>query len=267
MRTNAVARLVEMLGRIDRSVEGTAMCEIGSGWQPVVPAVFYGMGAESIVMTDIAAHMETDLVARTMKHLDEHADEMAQITGVPAKQLQLRWRDLMPVDGAWQQRWAERGLVYLAPHHFDRPTFPSGAFDVVYSNSVLGYVPSPTVEAIFRETHRLLRPGGWLMHRISTYDDFANSDPTITPLNFLTFDREDWERIGNSAMHHQNRLRPAEYVALAERHGLEVLLQDREPEHLLPEMLDDVVLDAEFADLPVDEVLCAHLILAAERPR
>lgn len=52
---------------------------------------------------------------------------------------------------------------------------PNAHFDVVYSISVVEHVPDAMVEAFMRDCHRMLKPGGEMMHLIDLYveDDAA----------------------------------------------------------------------------------------------
>ncbi len=46
---------------------------------------------------------------------------------------------------------------------------PDAYFDVVYSISVVEHVPEDAVEAFMRDCHRMLKPGGEMMHLIDLY--------------------------------------------------------------------------------------------------
>ena len=238
----------------------------GAGWHPVLPALFYGMGATRIVMTDIVRHIRQFYVEQTLDYLIAHADEIAQTVGVPANQLSTRWQTLHPKGKAWENVWQTQGIHYDAPFNFMKTKWADHSVDMIYSNSCISYIPFPTLEKIFQESIRILKPGGWIAHNLMPYDDYASNDASITPLNFLRYDAKTWERIGNCALHHQNRCRPADYLELAERHGLRVLFSKRRQHHLSATMLDRHQLDAAFCDLSEEELLCAHFSIVAEKP-
>jgi SAM-dependent methyltransferase len=254
-----------LLGGAQTTVEGKDLVEIGAGWHPLLPVLFHGMGARSIVMTDIRRHMRQHLVEQTVEYCLEHADEIAVLVGVDEATLRARWSALRPGRHRWLDVWESRGIAYAAPLDFRHSALPAESADIVYSNSCLNYVPMSNLQAIAAESARILRPGGRVLHDISVYDDLTSAQPSIPSWNFLKFGDDEWERIGNSRVHYQNRCRPRAYAALVVESGMRIvwdkyLLGSRaEPD------LDRSVLHPRFRDLPDEEILCWHYLLAADR--
>ncbi|MEQ9379943.1 MAG: class I SAM-dependent methyltransferase [Pirellulales bacterium] len=132
-----------------------------------------------------------------------------------SKPMEDRWRSLLPVDKSWRERWSDFGIDYVAPHDLSKSSeYPENSFDVIYSHACLGHIPSPQLQLVAAEMHRILKTNGISCHVIDLVDDHANVDPSIGPLDFLKYDDETWQRIGNSKLHYQNRLRPRDYVQL-----------------------------------------------------
>jgi hypothetical protein len=135
----------------------------------------------------------------------------------------------------------------------------------VYSNSCLNYVPTPILRGIVFESARILRPGGRALHDISVYDDLAGTEPSIPSWNFLRFGDEEWRRIGDSRVHHQNRCRPSAYAALVLESGMRVMWDECLAWSGGKVDLDRSLLHPSFRDLPAEEVLCGHYLLAAAK--
>jgi len=262
-RHYSMVEMSYMLAQAGKSVENKHLLEIGAGWHPLLPALFYGMGATQIVMTDIVKHIRQSNVEQTLDYLIVHSAEIASIVGVPANQLTTRWRELYPNHKAWIKLWNSKGIIYKAP--FNLLNIPANSVDMIYSNSCLSYIPVSALEKIFAESARILKLGGWIAHNLMPYDDYATNDPSITPLNFLRYDATTWERIGNCALHYQNRCRPLFYQELAQHNGLQILFSEKRQHHLNAIMLDRSQLDEDFRDLPTDELLCAHFLMVAEK--
>lgn len=265
-RKYAIFEMCNLLSSENKSVAGQKLVEIGSGWHPVLPALFYAMGASSIIMTDIVRHMRQDYVESTIDYLIQHTDVIAEITGISGDLITSRWMELKPGKHSWLDVWQDKGIVYEAPFDFAETEWPSDSVDMIYSNSCLGYIPLSILEQIFKESARLLRPGGWIAHDISVYDDYSAIDKSITPLNFLGYSEAEWERMGNSRLHYQNRLRPQRYFDLAQGNDLQILVFRRLQKQITTAMLDRSKLDTAFQEMPDEELLCAHLLLLAEKP-
>jgi SAM-dependent methyltransferase len=254
-----------LLGGSQTTVEGKDLIEVGAGWQPLLPALFHGLGARSIVMTDIRRHMRQHLVESTVDYCLERAGEIAALVGAEESTLRARWSALRPGRHRWMDVWGSRGITYRAPVDFQRSGLPSESVDIVYSNSCLNYVPTPILPGIALESARILRAGGRALHDISVYDDLSNADPSIPSWNFLRFGDEEWERIGNSRVHHQNRWRPRSYAALMIESGMRIVWDERLVGGGVTHDLERSLLDPRFRELPAEEVLCKHYLLAAAK--
>jgi hypothetical protein len=73
------------------------------------------------------------------------------------------------------------------------------------------------------EAHRILKPGGLMLHNIGCNDHYAFVDPTISFVNFLQFSESKW-RLWNNSLLYQNRMRAPEFLELSEQAGLPVIL-------------------------------------------
>ncbi len=77
-----------------------------------------------------------------------------------------------------------RAAMQDAPIHFhqmnaEKLDFPDNSFDVVFSSMFLHELSLKTIDRVFREAHRVLRPGGLMLHmelppnnQMSAYDGF-----------------------------------------------------------------------------------------------
>ena len=266
-REYAIAEMIHLLRQAGKRVGGRCLAEIGSGWHPVLPMVFYALGARRVIMTDVHSHMRRVYVEQTLQHLLRRAEDVSKHVNRPASKLRESWNRLRPNNSAWAETWRERGIDYRAPFDFRRTGWPDGSVDMIFSNSCLGYIPTGHLRMIFAESARVLRRGGWIAHNISVDDDYSGTDGSINPLNFLRYSADEWARIGNSRLHYQNRRRPGYYIQLAGESGLQVVCAERLRLTIRQDMLDRAILDPEFRDLSEDELLCSHLLLVAEKRR
>lgn len=258
-----IPEMCRLLQGAQVSVEGKDLIEIGAGWEPVLPAVFHGLGARIVVMTDVRRHMRQHLVASTVDYLLLHAAEIAALVGADEPTLRARWTELRPAGHPWVDVWASRGITYQAPLDLQRSRWAPESTDIVYSNSCLNYVPAKILAGIVRETARVLRPGGHALHDISVYDDLTSASMPFW--NFLRYDDEEWDRIGNSSIHHQNRLRPRDYAALLSESRMKVVWEERLYQAGAEPELDRADLHPRFRDLPAEEILCKHYLVAATK--
>jgi len=259
--------MVRLLRGAGRTVEDRDLVEIGTGWHPLLPTVFYGLGARTILMTDVARHVRREFIEDVLDYCLEHAQEIAEIVGRDEVTLKARWSSLRPGRHDWRDVWKDRGISYRAPFDLTHHRLPADSVDIIFSNDCLGYIPKVTLAALVEESTRLLRPGGCVAHDVTVYDDRIIYDRSIPSWDFLSYSEKEWQRVGNPRLHFQNRCRPAEYAQIAAQHGLRMLYEERVMFDLdEAKSLDRSNLHPDYRDLPAEEILCRHYLFAAEKP-
>ena len=114
------------------------------------------------------------------------------------------------------------GIRYMAPSDMRRTGFPADSCDAVISTNTLEHIPVPSIEQIWKECRRVLKPGGIVASKIDYSDHYAHTDPRISTLNYLRFTDEDWARY-NHENHYQNRLRHRHHINLLTNAGFEIV--------------------------------------------
>ena len=261
--------IVTEFGRMMRGAElrisGKAFIEIGSGWHPLLPIVFVGLGAGRVVMTDTSSHLRPEFVLSTIEYCLRRSSEIALAFGSEPTAFHSRVEKLLANPRDILKGLEACGVEYRAPLDFTECPFGDGEFDGVFSNSCLCYIPFTILEGIFRESARIVRPGGNMIHNVSVYDDYSRPGAGSSIVNFLSYSEADWNVIGNSQLHFQNRLRPSSYVTLAVDAGFDVVYEERTFDSSGEFELDRGGLHPEFQDLPEEELLCHHFLMAARK--
>jgi len=109
-----------------------------------------------------------------------------------------------------------------------------GQADVVFSNAFFEHIPS--VPEAVAELARVTRPGGIGVHIIDCSDHRRYENTGVHPLEFLTEVHADPLPYGS------NRIRPAEFAALFEQHGFDVVeMHDFERTGISPELRSRLV--------------------------
>ena len=246
-------------------VNGSSFIEIGAGWHPVLSLILYGLGAKRVVLTDVYRHMRCQYVQQTINYVrSEGVAALSKLEDdLDLKSFQERLDALVGAESTVFERLEEVGIEYQAPLDFCKNPFHDDEFDCIVSNSCLGYIPAPILQGIFQESSRVLRPGGCMFHSIHVLDDYSGTDKTISRVNFLQYSAEEWERIGNTSLHYQNRLRPRDYVRMAQNVGFDIEIEDRI--HMEIPGHSTASLAPEFQTLPEEEIFCRRLFLVARR--
>ncbi len=213
-------RQVGLLRDAGANLSGTVL-ELGTGWLPVVPLLFYLAGAERLVLADIHRLMDDRTFEEVKRVLRDNAGRLADELRVPESLLRARLDRPIPYD-------------YFVP--WNPREFADASIDVVISRTVLEHIPADLLEGYMPEFARILRPGGMMCHLIDNSDHWEHHDKTLSRLHFLRYeDNLFWRML--CVRRYQNRLRHSDYMRLFERHGFDPLFVEAEPD---AKSLDDL---------------------------
>lgn len=119
------------------------------------------------------------------------------------------------------------GINYLAPADARSVPLPDGCIDFVTSTFTLEHIPGPEIDAILRETRRLLAGGGVISSLIDMQDHYQYTDAKVSVYNFLRYPPWVW-RLLNPSLAWQSRLRHSQYLELFTGAGYDVLSDQSE---------------------------------------
>lgn len=194
-----------------KPLEDACFYEFGAGWDLAIPLAYAMLGVGRQVLVDIRPSARIELVNDSIASLERARDgESMRSLGGPISSL-----------GELESRL---GIRYLAPCDARDTGLPEGSVDFVSSTDTCEHIPGDDLALIFRECHRLLRPGGAFSCRIDLQDHYAYFDRSLSRYNFLRFSDRTWSVV-NSPLHHQNRLRSPDYLRLVRDAGFELVVE------------------------------------------
>jgi SAM-dependent methyltransferase len=245
-------------------LRGRRMLEIGTGWLPILPLCFFLGGIGSVATYDVTRHMSWRPTRRMVLTLDDHVDWIAEQSARSPQEVRTdyeRLREATSLDDLLQRARVE----YRAPADATRSGYRDAGVDVVLSNSVLEHVPRDTIAEMMRESARVLRPNGLAVHSVNCGDHYAYFDRRISPINYLTFTERQWRRWNNDLLY-QNRLRPRDFLEMAEAAGLELAVRVHRTRPDLVDALEKLEVAPEFRHYPVDQLCCTSIDFVARKP-
>lgn len=257
-----VTVLFERMARLDLTPQTSRILEIGTGWLPVFPICLALAGFRNIFTVDLHPHLRPSAIRRTLMALGEHLNHPVFTLFASAKEVQENFRVLM----AAKHTLSAANISYLAPCDATSTHWPAGSMDLIVSNNVFEHVPVQGLVGIFSEGKRLLRPGGHILHCINCGDHYAYADSSITQLNYLQFSENEWQRWNNS-IHFQNRLRPIDFVDMAESEHFRVESAEFSPRRDYLEQLQTLEVAPEFRHYAPEQLASTSLTLIASVPQ
>jgi SAM-dependent methyltransferase len=258
------SRAVQHLGAFEQhgpgvSASAATFYEFGAGWDLAIPLAYGLLGVGKQVLVDIRPSARVELVndslasfARLGRELEDIAGRELRSPGEPISSLE-----------ELEDRF---GIRYLAPCDARGTGLPAESIDFVSSTDTCEHIPGNELAEIFRECHRLLRPGGAFSCRIDLQDHYAYFDRSLSKYNFLRYSDRAWSLV-NSPLHHQNRLRSPEYLQLVREASFELVVeQPSGPSEAGLKELESLPLAPRFRRFPPEELGVTVLSFVAVRP-
>jgi SAM-dependent methyltransferase len=263
--------LLQALFESGEDVEGRSAIEIGTGWAPVVPLLFWAYGQERCETYDVSALLKDKFVVRTVDQLGTRTiDQAVTATDDTARQRRVV-RRLTGLQQGTVPRKRARDILdacrirYHGATDAAQTNLPDASIDLAYSNVVLEHVPPAELDRLFREIRRVLRPDGYMLHLIDPSDHFAHNDPSISSINFLRFSEEEFAKY-NTTFLFQNRLRAPAWREMIERHHFTIRYWRTTVDSRALEQLPYVPVHPSFAHLQPED-LCTTAIWVVAQPQ
>lgn len=247
--------MVRHLRAADRPIDGARMFEIGTGWYPTFPIACYLAGASRVTTYDLNRHLQPHLMHRCVAELGGSLDTVAETSGAALADVRERHARLqaMLAGGAELEPASEGVIRYVAPADATCSEFADGEVDVVFSNSVLEHVPPDVITVMYRESVRVLAPGGLMFHSVNCGDHYAYVDSRVSQLNYLRYSDRAW-RFWNNAFLYQNRMRAHEFVDAAAAAGFEIILDTSTPRPQRLQELSRIPIHPQFSHVPAEKL-------------
>jgi SAM-dependent methyltransferase len=233
--------------------------EFGAGWDLAIPLAYALLGVGEQVLVDIRPSARLELVNDSLASFERLRPELEAEAGPQLRPLGEPLSSISELEPRF-------GIRYLAPCDARSTGLADDSVDFASSTDTCEHIPEDELAAIFRETGRLLRPGGVFSCRIDLQDHYAYFDRRLSRYNFLRFSDGTW-RIVNSPLHFQNRLRAPDYLRLVREAGLELVSETSSgPSEEGLQELESLPLAPRFRGYPPEELGVTVLSFVARSP-
>ena len=238
--------------------------ELGTGWYPVVPTLFYLCNAPEIYSVDLNSWM-TDRSLRDTFGMFASWMDRGKLGELSDRIDSGRWEQMMEVIRDPGSYTMESIFNFMKFHPIvgdaSALTIKDSSVDFICSNNTFEHIHSPVLERILDEFIRVLKPGGSMNHFIDMSDHFAHFDPRITIYNFLRFSEKRWKQIDNN-IQPQNRLRYKNYLDLY--HRLNIPVSREIIDKGSREELEKIEVHREFSAFTPEELAISHATIITE---
>jgi SAM-dependent methyltransferase len=240
-------------------IEGMRTVEVGTGWVPLIPLIFFVFGQRRCDSFDIEDLLQPSLTLEAAHQIANFMEGTSLIDDPAVRQRV----SFLKKANSLSKLLSDTNIYYHAPRDASLPFLPAGSVDIFFSNATLEHIPPVSIFGLFREAHRLLTPDGVMVHLVDCTDHFSHRNNNLDNLNFLRYPEEEWRRY-NSNFLYQNRLRPSQYRSLVNEAEFEIILWQTKLRREITKPKRQSV-SKEFFHLSAEDLLATRLTMTARK--
>lgn len=255
---------VEMLRSVGCPLHEKVALEIGTGWQPIIPLVFYLVGCKKVILVDRQKLMDERLLYQTCSNLLVYSNKLSERLQISPVDIRSKLGVAKETD--FNDNLARLRFNYLAPCDILRTDLPYKSIDIIISRAVLEHIPPGIVSALFKKSYELLRDNGRMCHIIDNSDHWEHQDKSILQLNFLKFSDMTFRMLSAfNPLDYQNRLRHSDYVELLKASGFRIDLDLSRPNEKAMADLRKIKLNKKFRNLSLTDLAILESYIVASK--
>lgn len=221
---------IETCNRIKKvgcSPIGATFLEVGTGRRINTPLAFWLLGAERVITVDLNPYLKEELVKNDLDYIQKNKIEIQKL--FEDRIFDDRLNSLLNFIHS------EYNLVdllkfinveYISPGDASQLPLSSQSIDFHTSYTVFEHIPPEILNKILMEGNRVLKDNGLFVHKIDYSDHFSHSDKSISPVNFLQFSDDEWDKIAGNRYMYMNRLRHDDFVDLFQDLNHHILINE-----------------------------------------
>lgn len=165
-------RQVQMLATVGHSPAGKIILELGTGWKPIIPIVFYLSGCNKILLIDTQRLLDRELIIGVAKNLREYKEKISSGLGISIEDVENKLD--IGTNRSFDQLLSHFSMEYIAPCNILDITLPEKSVDIIISRAVLEHMPPRTVLDTHVICRSILKDEGKLCHIIDNSDHWEH---------------------------------------------------------------------------------------------
>jgi SAM-dependent methyltransferase len=125
---------------------------------------------------------------------------------------------------SFEELYERLGFHYVLDPNGSLDRFPDNHFQTIFSMNTLEHVPRAVIRQQVNDSFRILRPGGYAIHRVDLSDHLSKYDKGAGPRRFLSWD-SSWRLLFENRIQYVNRLMPSDFRELFTSAGFVVEIE------------------------------------------
>jgi len=245
-----------------RQIEGANVVDLGTGWDMICSVIFAALGAQRTIACDHVEHARIEVVQQVIEGLKERSAWVVETTACNPITLNKRLDSFLEC-----KTLAEflecANIEYAAPSRIGELAIDSSSIDILFSYAVLAHPAAEEIEALARESARILRKGGMVYHYIGLQDPYADLHKPTSNVYFLKHSDRFWRFFVSNSINSNNRLRATEHLNILKSAGASIVQAKGNIHKSDLETVRKINLATNFQSMPEEDLAICQLAVVA----
>lgn len=236
--------------------------DLGTGWHPTIPLLFYSLGVNRQYLFDISPIMDRGLIYETIKTFCSISND----PGCSFRSRLQRLPDSSPLEQLSDADYLMKvGMSYYAPY-MEKLAAMTDEVDLLTCTQVMYHIPVNVLPYLYRDIYKSLKKGGRFMAVIHLIDMHSNPQNGLSPYNFYRYSHNTWNNWINSSIMPFSRLKARDYRKLLEESGFHIRhFEIDAPSESDLRKLEQIPIHDCFREYSKEELGAKHLFFVAEK--
>lgn len=256
-RAHLFLRLCE---KYDAIQKGNKLLEVGTGWlhwDSIFIRLFHDV---EITLFDVWDNRQLEPLREYFRELDKLIDKEIDIAPEQHKHVHSLLQAISKVN-TFDDLYHLLDFRYVIEPSGSLRRFQDESFDAIFGFNVLEHCKKDTLHEFIHDFYRLLKPGGYSIHKIDIGDHLAYYDRSVSVKHYLRYSDRVWKRWFENELQYINRVQRSEWLSIFHSAGFELV----EEESLLCN-IDTIAVDKKYEDLDRQDLECYDLWVVHRKP-
>jgi len=253
-------RILELCERHNAIQIGDRLLEIGTGWvhwESTILRLFYDV---EITAFDVWDNRHLDAYKHYYRQFEAIIDRELVLDPVQSERAHKLLRAISE-SSSFDDIYNLLQFQYVINPRGILKQFQNESFALIFSWDVLEHVNRAILSEFVRDFYRLLKPGGYSIHKIDPGDHLSYYDRSVSRKNYLRYSDKIWKRYFENDVQYFNRVQRSEWLDLFEKAGFEVVKEES-----ISHDIGTIKVDKLYESLSIQDLQCSTLTVVHRKP-
>jgi mannosyltransferase OCH1-like enzyme/SAM-dependent methyltransferase len=244
---NQGIKIIKKIKKYGYNIDGKVFFEVGTGRAPFLPVTFWLCGAGKTITVDLNPYMRNEIINDMIYFIQTEENTIRDIFGnlldkerfeILLSKTNINLKDILNLCQ----------IEYYAPGDAAKTHLNNNSINYHVSHTVYEHIPLNILQSILQEGNRIITDDGLFINHIDYSDHFSYVDKNISPINFLQYSDNEWEKYAGNRYMYMNRARHDEFIELFKSAGHDFIEIEPNINNIAFDMLENnkISLDEKF---------------------